>query len=82
MSKGNPDRMPDFAFRMMSAVMALKDRLFPGLDRRVAGFGIQQGMTVVDYGCGPGRYAIRFAKLVARKGKYMQWMYRNWPLNL
>jgi ubiquinone/menaquinone biosynthesis C-methylase UbiE len=61
--------MPDFAFQMMSAVMALKDRLFPRLDKRVAGFGIRQGMTVVDYGCGPGRYAIRFAKLVGTQGK-------------
>jgi ubiquinone/menaquinone biosynthesis C-methylase UbiE len=69
MSKGDQDRMPDFAFRMMSAVMALKDRLFPNLDGRVASFGIRQGMTVIDYGCGPGRYAIRFAKLVGTRGK-------------
>lgn len=69
MSKGNQDRMPDFAFRMMNAVMELKDRLFPSVDKRVAGLGILPGMTVVDYGCGPGRYAIRFAKLVGMPGK-------------
>ena len=26
-------------------------------------------MTVVDYGCGPGRYAMRFSKLVGDNGK-------------
>ncbi len=61
--------MPDMAFRMMSATMALKDTLFPSADKRVATFGIREGMTVVDYGCGPGRYTTRFAKLVGEKGK-------------
>lgn len=69
MSKDSRDQMPDFAFRMMSAVMALEDWLFPRLDKRVAGFGIREGMTVVDYGCGPGRYTLRFARLVGGEGK-------------
>ena len=51
MSNKDYDRMPDFAFRMMSAVMALVDWLFSHLDKRVAGSGIREGMTVVDYGC-------------------------------
>jgi ubiquinone/menaquinone biosynthesis C-methylase UbiE len=63
------DRMPDFAFRMMSAVMALEDWLFPRLDKRIAGFGIREGITVVDYGCGPGRYTVRFSKLVGEAGR-------------
>jgi len=69
MTKSDKDKMPDFAFRMMSATFDLKDWLFPSVDKRVAGFGIQRGMTVVDYGCGPGRYTIRFAKLVSEQGK-------------
>jgi ubiquinone/menaquinone biosynthesis C-methylase UbiE len=69
MSNRDHDRMPDFAFRMMSAVMALEDWLFPRLDKRIAGFGIREGMTVVDYGCGPGRYTVRFSKLVGEAGK-------------
>ena len=69
MSKSNQDKMPDFAFRMMSVVMALEDWLFPRLDKRVEGFEIWKGMTVVDYGCGPGRYAVRFARLVGEGGK-------------
>jgi ubiquinone/menaquinone biosynthesis C-methylase UbiE len=69
MTKSDRDKMPDFAFKMMTATFDLKDWLFPSVDKRVAGFGIQEGMTVVDYGCGPGRYTIRFAKLVGEQGK-------------
>jgi ubiquinone/menaquinone biosynthesis C-methylase UbiE len=69
MSNAYPDRMPDIAFRMMSATFALKDMLFPGVDKRVASFGIREGMTVVDYGCGPGRYTARLAKLVGPQGQ-------------
>jgi len=76
------DRMPDFAFRMMSVTIALKGWLFLGVDKRVAGFGIQEGMTVVDYGCGPGRYTTRFAKLVGERGKYTLSMCRNWQSNM
>jgi ubiquinone/menaquinone biosynthesis C-methylase UbiE len=68
--KNDPsDRMPDLAFRMMAATMAVKDRLFPTIDERVATFRIKEGMTLVDYGCGPGRYTMRFAKLVGGQGK-------------
>jgi ubiquinone/menaquinone biosynthesis C-methylase UbiE len=69
MSNWGQDRMPDFAFRMMSATMSIKDWLFPSIDQRVASFRIQEGMTVVDYGCGPGRYTTRFSKLVGEQGK-------------
>jgi len=68
MTKGNQDRMPNFAFRIMSAILALEE-LFPrSIDKRVAGFGIQKGQTVVDYGCGPGRYTTRFAKWIGEQG--------------
>jgi ubiquinone/menaquinone biosynthesis C-methylase UbiE len=30
---------------------------------------LKEGMTVVDYGCGPGRYTLPIAKLVGSKGK-------------
>ena len=63
------ERMPDFAFRMMSLVMAVQDFIHPYIDRRVATFGIRERMTVVDYGCGPGRYTTRFAKLVGEAGR-------------
>lgn len=69
MNRSNQDKMPDFAFRMMTAVMTLKDWMFPGVDKRVAEFGLLDGMIIVDYGCGPGRYTTRFAKLVGEGGK-------------
>jgi ubiquinone/menaquinone biosynthesis C-methylase UbiE len=69
MKNDKSDIMPDLAFRMMAITMAVKDWLFPTIDKRVETFQIQEGMTVVDYGCGPGRYTIRFAKLVGVQGK-------------
>ena len=62
------DRMPDLAFRLMQAAFEVQDFLFPYIDRRVRGFGIERGMTVVDYGCGPGRYTVAFARLVGASG--------------
>ena len=69
MTQSNLEHMPDFAFRMMSAVMAIEDCVHPTIDKRVVTFGIREGMTVVDYGCGPGRYVTRFARLVGNRGK-------------
>ena len=61
--------MTDLGFRFMVAAFRLQDALFPYIDRRVGGFGLASGMTVVDYGCGPGRYTLRFARLVGEAGK-------------
>ena len=67
--KRETERMSDTSFRMMTALMAIIDFFFPHIKKRVRGFGIELGMTVVDYGCGPGRYAVRFAELVGEEGK-------------
>ena len=61
--------MSDLAFRFMIAAFWLVDTFFPYVDRRVRGFGLAPGMTVVDYGCGPGRYSLRFAHLVGKSGR-------------
>ncbi len=53
----------------MTFTFKVVDFLFPYIDRRIRKFGIVDGMSVVDYGCGPGRYTIRFAKLVGQSGK-------------
>jgi ubiquinone/menaquinone biosynthesis C-methylase UbiE len=45
------------------------DFLYPHVARRSKRFGITEGMTVVDYGCGPGRYSTDFSKLVGDRGK-------------
>ncbi len=62
-------RMSDLSFRFMIAAFWLVDTFFPYVDRRVRSFGLQPGMTVVDYGCGPGRYSLRFARLVGESGR-------------
>ena len=62
------DRMSDSAYRFLIAAFALLDLIYPYIGRRVRRFGIREGMTVVDYGCGPGRYTTWFAKLVGRNG--------------
>ena len=38
-------------------------------ERRIGEIPVKKGMTVLDYGCGPGRYALPVAKLVGPKGK-------------
>lgn len=62
------DRIPNFAFRMMSLMFMFRDRFFPR-DQLLDEFGIQDGQVVVDYGCGPGSYINRASKLAGAKGK-------------
>ncbi len=54
MTKRHPDRVPDLSFRFMTWCFRIMDFFSPKRDR-LAGFGIREGDTVVDYGCGPGR---------------------------
>jgi len=61
--------MSDFSFRGMEFLFRIIDFVYPYIDKRVQHFGIQPGMTVVDYGCGPGRYTTRFANLVGDNGR-------------
>lgn len=68
MSEKRTDRMSDFSFKMMAATFKLLDWFWPRVDQRVQKFGIQTGMTVVDYGCGPGRYTRCFSHLVGPQG--------------
>jgi len=63
------DRMSDLSFKLMNVAFVIVDAIYPTVDRRIPGFGIRQGMTVVDYGCGPGRYTMRFARVVGETGK-------------
>jgi ubiquinone/menaquinone biosynthesis C-methylase UbiE len=62
------ERMSDLSFRGMELIFKFVDFIYPYIDKRVQGFGIQPGMTIVDYGCGPGRYTTRFAYLVGEGG--------------
>jgi len=67
--KRQTEKMSDSAFKMMAFTFKIVDLIFPYIKRRIRKFGIEEGMTVVDYGCGPGRYSTRFAEIVGEKGK-------------
>jgi len=67
--KRKKERMSDISFKLMNLIFHVIDFVHPYIDKRVEKFGLQPGMTVVDYGCGPGRYTIRIAKLVGEQGR-------------
>ena len=67
--KRNTEKMSDRSFRMMTFLFKVVDFIYPYINKRVRKFGIKEGMTVVDYGCGPGRYAVKFAELVGENGR-------------
>jgi ubiquinone/menaquinone biosynthesis C-methylase UbiE len=63
--KANP--MSDFSYRLMVWFMNLEDA-FNDPAEKVKKAPIREGMTIIDYGCGPGRYTIPAAKLAGRSG--------------
>lgn len=67
--KRKTEKMSDISFKMMTLIFKLVDLIFPHINRRLRKFNIKEGMTVVDYGCGPGRYSTRIARLVGPRGK-------------
>ena len=67
--KRQTEKMSNTSFRMMNWMFKIVDFFYPYIKKRIKKFGIQEGMTVVDYGCGPGRYSAEFAKLVGEEGK-------------
>ncbi|MEA3328860.1 MAG: class I SAM-dependent methyltransferase [Candidatus Omnitrophota bacterium] len=62
------ERIPDAGFKMMSFIFRLKD-VFSPPEGRLDGFEIKEGFTVIDYGCGPGRYLRKASQLVGPNGR-------------
>jgi ubiquinone/menaquinone biosynthesis C-methylase UbiE len=62
------DRMPNFAFRMMSVIFKIMKPFFP-YKKIIDQMEIQEGMTVVDYGCGPGNYVSGGARKLGKNGR-------------
>ncbi len=60
--------MPNIAFRLMAFFLGLHRR-FVDVRKPLERAGIKEGQTVLDFGCGPGFYAIAAAKMVEAKGK-------------
>ncbi|MGQ9779727.1 MAG: class I SAM-dependent methyltransferase [Bacillota bacterium] len=57
-----------FAYRLMVLTYRLQDA-FVKPDAILHEFGIKKGDTVVDFGCGPGRYLRKAAALVGESGR-------------
>ena len=61
------DRMPNWSFRIMAFMFKVTD-LIKSPDRRLDTIGIQNGQSVVDWGCGTGRYLKQASELVGDNG--------------
>jgi ubiquinone/menaquinone biosynthesis C-methylase UbiE len=59
--------LASFPYRMMVWIMKLQD-IFKTPGEILLQFGIEKGMTVVDYGCGPGRYLEKASGLAGETG--------------
>lgn len=59
--------MPDIAFRLMAATFKITD-FFASPTSKLDNLGIKPGDTVIDYGCGPGRYLQKAAQLTGGDG--------------
>ncbi|UCG41834.1 MAG: class I SAM-dependent methyltransferase, partial [candidate division WOR-3 bacterium] len=60
--------MSDWGFRAMALTYKLID-IFSGADKKMARLPLEPGITVVDYACGPGRYALEIARRVGPAGR-------------
>jgi ubiquinone/menaquinone biosynthesis C-methylase UbiE len=67
--KHEGEKMNNATFLGMTWLMNIIDFFHPYVGKRARTFGIEKGMTVVDYGCGPGRYTVKFAEIVGDEGK-------------
>jgi len=56
------------AFHLMSMEFRLRDSLRPPI-KILKEAGMHSGMTVLDFGCGPGGFSVAAARLVGRKGR-------------
>lgn len=61
-------RESDLAFRLMTFMYKFRD-LLQNPRQSLEKAQIQEGMSVVDYGCGPGSFAIPAAQIVGTEGK-------------
>ncbi len=62
------DRMSNLAFRLMTVIFKLMKPFFP-YEKIIGHMEIQEGMTVVDYGCGPGNYVSGVARKLGKNGR-------------
>jgi ubiquinone/menaquinone biosynthesis C-methylase UbiE len=61
------EKMPDFAFRMMKLLFIIF-YFFKPAKKKLKKFGIKQGNTIIDYGCGTGACIKDASLMVGEKG--------------
>ena len=59
--------MPNIAFHMMSFMINIHEH-FSHYSEHLKNFGIKKGYTIIDYGCGPGRYIKKASQIVGEGG--------------
>jgi len=67
MNKHEDKPMPNTSFRVMSFLFRIRDR-FMKPRKQLLKVGIEEGQTVLDFGCGPGSYVIPTAGMVGERG--------------
>ena len=60
--------MSDFGFKLMVGMYWVVD-LFYSPEKRIRSFHMKRGVTVLDYGCGPGRYVRGLSEIAGEEGK-------------
>lgn len=58
----------NLSFRLMAWEFRFRDRLRPPA-QILREAGVRDGMTVLDFGCGPGGFTVAAAKLVGKQGR-------------
>ena len=61
--------MSNFSFRLMTLFLSFRDLFINPADILKKEAGIKPGLTVLDYGCGPGSFSIAAAKMVTGTGR-------------
>ena len=64
----NSERMSNIAFKLMSLLFHLRNIVNPP-EKLLNEIGIETGMVVVDYGCGPGSYIMGASAMVGAGGR-------------
>lgn len=60
--------MPNIGFKAMTFVMKIRDWLRPR-EEILKEIGIEPGLHVLDFGCGPGSYSLAAAEMVGKDGR-------------
>ncbi|MFH1485589.1 MAG: class I SAM-dependent methyltransferase [Chloroflexota bacterium] len=65
---GNAKRTSDLDFKLIALMYGFRDLIRPP-QRLLSLAGLEDGMSVVDYGCGPGSFTVLAAEMVGPAGK-------------